>query len=140
LKYDFLETEGSSKRAEACNPLKQAAGQQNWIKGSVVKYAKQARKDGCSKKEARSFLEKSFEEGWEEGEDFNDLSPEATETLKNILAACESLSETESHQLSSLRNDILESLENFFEKTYIDPEDLSEATGKKTSQEGDKDE
>jgi hypothetical protein len=62
--FDTKETGNGEGREEFCNQLNSAEGQKNWLRATVEKYAERVHEDGCSKKEAKLYIMRCFENGW----------------------------------------------------------------------------
>jgi hypothetical protein len=114
--YNFFNTEESGNgegREEFCNPLNSAEGQRNWLRGTVEKYAERVREDGCSKKEAKLYIMRCFENGWEKASDAEELRPEIEEELQAFLKMIETFCNDKNRQVRELGQELREPITVF---------------------------
>ena len=130
--YHFFDTQESGNgrdRSEFCNPLNSVVGQRNWIRGSIEKYAKRTKKDGCSKKEAKLYIERCFEKKWEEAGEPEELPPELKEELKALLTLTEEMMNDQNRQVRQLGEHLKQPVTAFLERrnySFENTEELKE--------------
>lgn len=130
--YNFFDTEESGNgegREEFCNPLNSAEGQRNWLRGTVEKYAERVRKDGCSKKEAKLYIMRCFESGWQKASDAEELRPEIEDELKAFLKLIETFCNDKNRQVRELGKELREPITVFLRDrnySFDDWEELQE--------------